>query len=94
VANASSCRSFRRRDQPSAPRPILGEYVIFGACYQRPSGVGRTSILVRVTASVRLASVPEDAESDARFVQDRLVLFGKTVFLFAVTFLVIGYARR
>jgi eukaryotic-like serine/threonine-protein kinase len=47
----------------------------------------------RLAASmVRLGSLPANSEQDLRLVQDRLALFGKTVFLIATMFLVTNVA--
>lgn len=43
-------------------------------------------------SEVRLGSMPMDTEQDLRFVQDRLALFGKIVFIISSLFLLLGLA--
>ena len=57
------------------------------ASFVPPQTVSRVSRPAR-RSEVRLGSLPMDTEQDLRFLQDRLALFGKTVFIISGLFLV------
>lgn len=55
-----------------------------------PSGSGPRPTSPSRPPTVRLGSLPMDSAQDLRFVQDRLALFGKTVFIISTLFLLLG----